>query len=407
MKTMASFVIAIPTYWTHPEGTGGEDLIFDHPTPLNTSGTLRRTLDSLIPLVPSGVVVAVVAAAAAPELNPQVEARVRDIITSPPLPYPVVLLAASHLAVLQEVLHRRGRKEWSTLVSLAGYGAIRNLTLVMANLLGAEVLVSLDDDEIIEDTDFLERIAADLKILEGRSPLFGLAGVYVNPDGRIAAPEPTAPWALFWPKLRCMNQTFAALMASPEPLPLTPMALGGNMVLPAELFRGLPFDPRIPRGEDVDYVVNARMWGVPFFLDQRLRVRHVPPEKPHPTWLRLRQDLVRFAYARRKLRQQEPRPDLSPVSPQDLTPYPGNFLQDDLEDMAHRSHTVLALEYLAAGDAEAAGQTIMNLRLLQEESGNPENAFQAYLDFTRRWQALQTWLADSQVAAYVRRALWG
>jgi hypothetical protein len=115
LKTMASFVLAIPTYWTHPDGTGGEDLIFDHPSPLNTSGTLRRTLESLIPLVKPGVVVAVAAAAAAPELDPLVEARVREIITSPPLPYPVVLFAPSHLAVLQDLVHRQGREEWSSL----------------------------------------------------------------------------------------------------------------------------------------------------------------------------------------------------------------------------------------------------------------------------------------------------
>lgn len=404
---MASFVLAIPTYWTHPDGTGGEDLIFDHPSPLNTFGTLRRTLESLIPLAKPEIVVAVVAAVTAPELEALVEARVREIIASPPLPYPVVLLAPSHLAVLQDMVHRQGGENWSSLLSLGGYGAIRNLTLVTANLLGGEALVSLDDDEVIEEADFFQRIAGDLEELGRRFPVFGLAGLYVNPDGRVAAPEPTAPWALFWPKLRCMNQTFAELLGSEDPLPLTPLALGGNMVLPAGLFRRLPFDPRIPRGEDVDYVVNARVRGIPFFCDPKLRVRHLPPEKPHPTWLRLRQDLVRFAYARRKLRQQESRPGLVKVSPLDLTPYPGNFLTDDLEDMAHRSHTVLALEYLAAGEAAAAGQTLLNLRLLQEESDNPANAFDAYLDFTQRWQGLQTWLADPGVAARVRKSLWG
>ncbi len=404
---MASFVLAIPTYWTHPEGTGGEDLIFDHPSPLNTAGTLRRTLESLIPLVTPDIAVAVVAAATAPELDSLVEARVREIITSPPLPYPVVLLAPSHLAVLQDMVQPQGGGKWSSLISSAGYGAIRNLALVTANLLGAEALVSLDDDEVIEEADFFERITADLEELDRRSPVFGLGGLYVNPDGRIAAPEPTAPWALFWPKLRSMNQTFAGLMAGEDPMPLTPLALGGNMVLPGGLFRRLPFDPRIPRGEDVDYVVNARVWGIPFFCDPKLRVRHLPPAKPHPTWLRLRQDLVRFAYARRKLRQQEPRPGMVKVSPLDLTPYPGAFLGDDLEDMAHRSHTVLALEYLAAGEDEAARQTLLNLRLLQEESANPANAFAAYLDFAQRWQALQTWLADPEVAARVRKSLWG
>ncbi len=404
---MASFFLAIPTYWTHPEGQGEEDIIFDHPSPLNTPGTLRRTLESLIPLVKPGVTVGVAAAAAAPELNALVEARVRDILTSSPLPYPVVLFSASHLAVFQEFLRSHGKEEWSSLLSLAGYGAIRNLTLVLANILEAEVLVSLDDDEVIEDQDFLGRIANDLAVLGRLHPVFGLAGLYDNPDGRVFVPEPTAPWALFWPKLRLMNQTMAGLLEGEEPRPLTPLGLGGNMALPGDLFRRLPFDPRIPRGEDVDYVVNARMWGIPFFLDKHLRVRHLPPEKPHPTWLRLRQDLVRFAYARRKLREQEPHPHLVKVSPQELTPYPGRFLLDDLEEMAHRSHTLLALEYLAAGDTTGARQTLMNLQLFQQENSGSENAFRTYLDFTSRWQALQTWLADPQVAAQVRRALWG
>ena len=96
---MVVFFLAIPTYWTHPEGKGGEDIIFDHPSPLNTPGTLRRTLESLIPLVNPEVTVGVVAAAAAPELGPLVEAWVGELLTSPPLAYPVVFFSASHLEV--------------------------------------------------------------------------------------------------------------------------------------------------------------------------------------------------------------------------------------------------------------------------------------------------------------------
>jgi hypothetical protein len=404
---MVAYLLAVPTYWTHPEGGGREDIIFDHPTPLNAPGTLRRTLDSLIPLVDPGVSVAVVAAAAAPELNPAVEAWVQKILTSPPLPYPVVMFSASHLGLLQDFLRRRGKEAWGSLLSLAGYGAIRNLTLVMASLLEAEVLVSLDDDEVIEDKEFLRKIAADLAILGKRHPVFGLAGPYENADGRVFVPEPDTPWGLVWPKLRLMNQTLAGLLDSEEHLPRTPLALGGNMVLPADLFRRLPFDPRIPRGEDVDYVANAAMWGIPFFFDRNLRVLHLPPEKPHPTWLRLRQDLVRFAYARRKLREQEPQPPLVRVSPLELAPYPGNFLTDELEQKAYRSQALLALEYLAVGDAEGARLTLENLCLFQQENTCPENAFRAYLDLTARWQELHAWLADPEIAALARQALWG
>ena len=149
------------------------------------------------------------------------------------------------------------------------------------------------------------------------------------------------------------------------------------------------------------------MWGIPFFFDKNLRILHLPPEKPHPTWLKLRQDLRRFAYARRKLREQESHPDLVRVSPLELAPYPGNFLTDELEDKAYHSHALLALEYLAGGDADGARETLQNLCLFQQENTCPHNAFQAYLDLTTRWQELQTWLADPEIAAQVRQVLWG
>lgn len=404
---MVAFLLAVPTYWTHPEGRGREEVFFDHPTPLHTPGTLRRTLDSLIPLIDSGVAVGLVAATAAPELGPAVEAWVQEILTSPPLPYPVVWFFPSHLTLLQDFLRRQGKEAWVDLLSLDGYGAIRNLTLVLANLLEAEVLVSLDDDEVIEDREFLSKISADLAFLGQKHPVFGLAGPYENEDRQVMVPEPQTPWGMVWPKLRYMNQTMAGLLDRKELLPRTPLALGGNMALPAKLFRRLPFDPHIPRGEDVDYVANAAMWGIPFFFDKNLRVLHLPPEKPHPTWLKLRQDLRRFAYARRKLREQELHPEMVRVSPLELAPYPGNFLTDELEEKAYHSHALLALEYLAAADAEGARQTLQNLCLFQQETSCPENAFLAYLDLTNRWQELQTWLADADIAAQVRQILWG
>ena len=153
--------------------------------------------------------------------------------------------------------------------------------------------------------------------------------------------------------------------------------------------------------------MNASMWGIPFYFDKDLRVLHLPPETSHPTWLFLRQDLVRFAYARRKLGEQEPRPGLVRVTVQELMPYPGNFLLGDLEERAFHSHTLLALEYLAEGDPENARQTLGNLRLLQQEAQRPGNVFLTYLDLTARWQGLQTGLADPEMAAQARLAVWG
>jgi hypothetical protein len=406
---MRGYWVAIPTYWTYPGGSGPEEIVFDHPTPLDTPGTLRRTLESLTPLAAQGVEVevSVVAAATAPALEAAVARRVREVVESPPLPYPVHLFAAPHLRILQDFCRTRGRAEWLPLLSLAGYSQIRNLTLILANICGAGALISLDDDEVVADPDFLAKVEEDLELLGREHPVFGLAGVYRHADGGVLLPEPAAPWAVAWPKMRWLNAALTDLVLAGPRLKPTCLGFGGNLVLPAALFRRLPFDPAITRGEDTDYLLNARLLGIPFFLDNTLSIIHLPPDKPHPTWLRLRQDLVRFCYTRLKLRQQEPGPGRAVATAGDFQPYPGNFLTDDLPERAFRSHTLLALDYLARGDAEAARQTLMNLTLMDRLEQAETGVYRQYLETVSHWQALQDWLATPAVAAQARQALWG
>jgi hypothetical protein len=404
---MRRYWLAIPTYWTHPGGQGREEVIFDHPTPLDTPGTLRRTLESLVPLVSEGVRVGVVAAAASPDLEREVERRVRKIIHSPPLPYKVAFFSASHLKILREFTQKHGASEWLPLLSLSGYSQIRNLTLVLANICEAEVLVSLDDDEVIADPDFLAKIDEDFDILGRDHAIFGLAGIYRQANGSVHLPEPREPWACYWPKMRWLNDALTELALTQPRLKPTYLGFGGNLALSSTLFRRLPFDAALTRGEDVDYVINARMFQIPFFLDNTLAIVHLPPDKPHPTWLRLRQDLLRFCYTRRKLQQQEPQPDLATVTPAQFKPYPGLFLEDDLPLRAFHSHTLLALDYLAAGDPEGARCTLENLALMHSLDQSGKKVFQEYLRSVSQWQALQCWLADPQVAALARRAIWG
>ena len=348
-----------------------------------------------------------VAAATAPALEAAVENRVREVIESPPLPYPVRLFAASHLSLLQDFCRTRGRTEWLPLLSLAGYAQIRNLTLILANICGAQALISLDDDEVIADPDFLAKVDEDLELLGREHPVFGLAGIYRDQDGGVLLPEPAAPWAAYWPKMRWMNAALTELVLAGPRLKPTYLGFGGNLALPAALCRRLPFDPAITRGEDTDYILNARLFGIPFFLDNTLSIIHLPPDKPHPTWMRLRQDLVRFCYTRLKLRQQEPGPGRTRVTAGDFKPYPGNFLGDDLPQRAFQSHTLLALDYLAQGDSEAARQTLANLALMDRLEQSGAGVYEAYVHTVSLWQALQQWLATPEVAAGARQALWG
>jgi len=403
---MRGYWVAIPTYWTFAGAQGREEVIYDHPTPLDTPGTLRRTLESLAPLVTPGVNVGVVAAATASSLEAEVERRVQEIIHSPPLPYEVVFFSASHLKSLRDFLQEQGKGEWTSLLSLGGYAQIRNLTLILANIWEAQVMVSLDDDEVIADPDFLAKIEEDFAALGEAHPVFGLAGIYQDGSGGVLLPEPSAPWTSYWPKFRWLNEALTALALAGPRLKPTPLGFGGNLALGAGLFRQIPFDPAILRGEDVDYVINARMFKIPFFLDNTLSITHLPPEKPHPTWLRLRQDLGRFCYTRLKLCQQELRPGMARVAPEELKPYPGNFLEDDLELRAYQSHTLLALEYLSAGDLEGARQTLKNLVLMQQLTQSGKNFYQEYLDTVAAWRGLMAWLAQPQVAAQARKAVW-
>jgi hypothetical protein len=206
--------------------------------------------------------------------------------------------------------------------------------------------------------------------------------------------------------MRWLNAALQELALAGPRLKPTLLGFGGNLVIPAALGRLLPFDAALTRGEDTDYLLNARMLKIPFFLDNTLSIIHLPPDKPHPTWLRLRQDLMRFCYTRLKLQQQEAGPDRATVKVEDLKPYPGNFLEDDLSQRAFQSHTLLALDYLAQGDSEGARQTLMNLVLMQRLETAGARVYHDYLQSVSHWRALQEWLARPAVAAQARQAIW-
>lgn len=89
----------------------------------------------------------------------------------------------------------------------------------------------------------------------------------------------------------------------------------------------MPFDPKIARGEDIDFLINARMFGFPFFRDNQLSITHLPPPKTHPTWLQLRVDIYRFMYERAKIEHQKEIKGMKKVYPEDFDPYPGAFLK--------------------------------------------------------------------------------
>ena len=101
-----------------------------------------------------------------------------------------------------------------------------------------------------------------------------------------------------------MNRAFSMTIAAEPRLKVTSFAFGGNLVVHRKLFSDVPFDPLIPRGEDIDFLINARMFGRRTYLDNRLSIKHLPPPKTFPTWRRVREDILRFIFEKKKLDSQ-------------------------------------------------------------------------------------------------------
>lgn len=159
--------------------------------------------------------------------------------------------------------------------------------------------------------------------IEGR-PVNAVAGYYLQPHGGYRLKKSYRPWMKYWDQHDRMNEGFDKVIGTEPRLKETPFVFGGNMVIHRNLFI-VPFDPRVSRGKDIDFLINARMFGFTFFLDNQLSIRHLPPAKTHLTWMQLREDIHRFIYERAKIEHQKEIEGMTRVHPEDFDPYPGCF----------------------------------------------------------------------------------
>jgi hypothetical protein len=127
----------------------------------------------------------------------------------------------------------------------------------------------------------------------------------------------------YWDQYDRMNEAFGKIIGSDPRLKETPFVFGGNMVIHRNLFTVVPFDPHVTRGEDIDFLMNAKMFGFHFFLDNQLSIKHLPPSKAYPIWMQLREDIHRFIYERAKIEHQTAIAGMTRVYPEDFDPYLG------------------------------------------------------------------------------------
>jgi CRP-like cAMP-binding protein len=391
--------MVIPTYWGRESDVGWQpgDVIYDHPTPLDQEGTLINAVRSLDILEDKDFSLVILACSAAEDLEKEVEERVCSLIRDTPPPVETFVISHSHLDSLHTEIVAQGMDDLADVLSLRGYSNIRNMCLFVPYILGAEIALLIDDDEYIDDPKFISKAR---EFIGGRfigQTIDGVAGYYVNDKGSYYDDVPEEiHWMTYWDRFGSKREAFDKIIPGDPRLKRTPFAFGGCMVIHRSLFRSVPFDPNIPRGEDTDYVLNARMFGFDFFLDNQLYIQHRPPPKSHPTWQSFREDIFRLVYSKAKLDGQYPQTNMDLVTAEDFDPYPGEFLKDSLDDKILKSNLILALDYLSSDRVEDAKETIRNIWLAKTKAIPKYNPFQQYLEFQHRWRALRK-LAHGEV----------
>jgi CRP-like cAMP-binding protein len=332
----------------------------------------------------------ILACATASDIEGQVESLVREITLGADPPVETYVISHSHLHRFHEVLRNTDRGDLNEVLSLRGYSNIRNMCLYIPYVMGAEVVILIDDDELFDDPAFVEKSVEFIGSRFMGQTIDGVAGYYLNSKGTYYDDVPEEiHWMTYWDRFGSKREAFDKVIPGEPRLKLTPFAFGGCMVIHRTLFRTVPFDPRITRGEDTDYVLNARMFGFNFFLDNQLSIQHRPPKKSHPTWQRFREDIFRLQYSKSKIDGQTEQVNMTLVEAEDLDPYPGEFLRDTLDDKILKTNLILALDYLADDRVEDTKETIRNIWLARTKAIPLDNPFEAYLTFQRRWRELR------------------
>ena len=394
-------VVLIPTYWSRAKEDAWHegDAVYDHPTPIDEEGTLQRTLESMTRLKYKDFKLVLLICPTAPEVAEQAEVNVRRIVKRVDLKAETYIFTVGDLERIAEIIYEKDtNRRTASLLNMSGYANVRNMCLLCADILAADAAILIDDDEVFEKTDFIERSVEFLGKRIYGDVVYGMAGYYVNKDDQYYDDVKYESWMTYWDRFGAKAAAFDEIIGCPPRVKRTPFAFGGAMILHRDLFQSVPFDPMITRGEDIDYLINSRMYGFSFFLDNTLSIKHLPVPKKHPQWKRIREDIVRFVYERAKINTQYKTGNMVMVTPEDFDPYPGEFLRADLDEKIFRSNMMLAADYTLQGDADGTAESLNNIALSRKEAVPNYDAFSRYRNNQKIWEQISTVVSQQRYA---------
>lgn len=405
MKTL----IVIPTYWSYENyGLSGQKLpVYDHPTPVNTKGTLTKTLESLKIIKGADFDVVIIASAvsvkAMKEMYKIIKIELKQYTKKSKIK--VYLLSHVELDNFKKIINKNYQSKYNVFLQMKGYSTIRNLSLIVAQILDAEILVSIDDDEVITDPDFLLRAKEFIgKDFNGKR-VDGIAGYYTYENKRVNLIDNKSKWCSSWNQVEQMNKAFDLFIKKGPRLKEAHWMLGGCSVIHRNLFTKVPYDIRIPRGEDMDYLVNAKMWGFNIFFDRKFFIKHEPVPFGHPLWKMHRTNIYRFIYQRQKIRQQRVHKNMFKVGIKDMTPYASTFIGKDLDSKIEKSCKIMAEQYELIGDTFSAAQCLESAILAKPGNLPKYNVFDQLLLLQSKWVSFSEVFEKKEIKSALKKCL--
>ena len=385
--------IVIPSFWTEgeqPDGLG-EPGVYDYATPI--AKPLPELETCLASLEQVRGLLRVIVLVIAPGCAEGARARVESICRTHPNLNPVVI-GSTEAGLISETVMGIAPKEAGETAGLRGYGAIRNLGLAVAAILGHDVVVFMEDDEVVLDENFLVDGVFGLGQLNRQGQaIYAKSGYFLDSEGADRPRRPLAWSERYWSKAvefgKVMQRHQDAVRFS-----RSNHMCGGCCAIHAAAFTKVPFDPYITRGEDLDYVLDLRAFGMDVWFDNAWSVLWQPPAETASGPSLFMQDTYRWLYEYRKLAALNSRRDLRTITTESLMPYPAPWLSEGVRKRIFKT----AFRRMVAGPYRKEYLRILT-RGRHEADSYAQEASSRYLSFAMAWPGIMSSLwGDERLA---------
>jgi len=203
-------VVLIPTYWSREnKGWQEGDAVYDHPTPIDEEGTLARTLESMKILEVKDFKLVLLICPTTPEVADIAEKRVVEIVRQVNLQAETYIFTIYDLERMANIIYEADtQRRTASLLSMIGYANVRNMCLLCADVLSADAAILIDDDEIFEIKDWVERSVEFLGKRIYGDVVYGMAGYYINKYDQYYDDVKTESWMTYWDRFGSKAKVF-------------------------------------------------------------------------------------------------------------------------------------------------------------------------------------------------------